>query len=193
MSKSLGNVVDPIEIVDGLFLGKPDPLRYFLLRTGKMNSDAPFTLEGLKSCYNNELVGNLGNLLSRVFKKYSPEQMTLIPEIDRVNAPDLDDKLKDSEKRTDEFYGKFQFGQVADLVMDIISGTNRYISQVEPWKFSNARDHLHISSQISHVLKRTTAVLSPIIPESSELINAILKGQQSLPMKGGLFPRLING
>lgn len=84
MSKSLGNVVDPIEIVDGLFAGKADPLRYFLLRTGKMNSDSPFSADALQSCYNNELVGNLGNLISRIFKKYSPEEMASLTKMDRV-------------------------------------------------------------------------------------------------------------
>ena len=191
MSKSLGNVVDPIETIDNLFAGKSDPLRYFLLRTGRMNSDSPFSFESLQTCYNSELAGNLGNLISRVFKRYTREEMASIPVIDRLTISDLDDKLHKLEERTNELYYKFQFGQVADLAMDILSGANRHISQVEPWKFVDARDHLNVASQISHVLKRVNSILFPIIPESSELIKSIFTGQKALQnTTGGIFPRL---
>jgi methionyl-tRNA synthetase len=190
MSKSLGNVVDPIEIVDEIFSGRPDPFRYFLLRSGKMNSDAPFSLEALKNCYNNELVGNLGNLISRVFKKYSPEEMATIPEIDRPDDPELQGKLNCYTERSDQFYCQFQYGQVADISMDIVSAANRYISRIEPWKFTDARDHIHIASQISCILKQVSSHLSPIIPESSDLIDLIMRGRGIMPLKGGLFPRL---
>lgn len=193
MSKSLGNVVDPVGLVDNIFSGKPDPLRYFLLRTGKLNSDSPFSLDGFKTCYNNELVGNLGNLISRIFKKYSSDQIALIPEIDQLDSLNLSEKLQNFEEAKDEFYERFQFGHVADLAMHILSETNRYVSQIEPWKFKESRDQQHFASQISYILKRTTSVLSPLIPESSETINSILKGSRELStLGGGLFPRLLN-
>lgn len=190
MSKSLGNVVDPIEIIDEIFSGRPDPLRYFLLRTGKMNSDSPFSLDALKNCYNNELVGNLGNLISRVFKKYSPERMAAIPEIDKPDDPEIRGKLNFYAERSDQFYYQFQYGQVADVSMDILSSANRYISRIEPWKFTDARDHIHIASQISCILKQVSSIMAPIIPESCLLIDLIIKGKRSLLGKGGLFPRL---
>ena len=190
MSKSLGNVVDPIEIIDEMFSGRSDPLRYFLLRAGKMNSDSPFSLEALKNCYNNELVGNLGNLISRVFKKYTPEEMALIPEIDKPEDPELREKLNFYTERSDQFYYSFQYGQVADVSMDILSAANRFISRIEPWKFTDACDHLHVASQISCILKQVSSNMSPIIPEASESIDLIMKGRVSLSLKGGLFPRL---
>lgn len=190
MSKSLGNVVDPIQLIDETFSGQPDPLRYFLLRTGKMNSDAPFSLDALYSCYNNELVGNLGNLLSRVFKKYAAKEMQMMPEIDRPEDSELLEKLFSFHERSDQFYDQFQFGQVADMSMDVLSAANRYISRIEPWKFTDPRDHLHVASQISCVLKQVVSSIAPIIPEASESIESILKGRAPLPLKGGLFPRL---
>ena len=192
MSKSLGNAIDPVEIVDEMFSGKCDPLRFYLLRTGKMNSDSAFSFEGLQTCYNNELVGNMGNLISRVFKRYNPEEISLIPEVDHVEDVDLERKLKNLQIRSDEFYDQFQFGQVVDLSMDILSAANRYISRVEPWKFKDSRDHVHLSAQISHILKQVSFNLSPIIPESSEFVDLMLKGKKMLPVKGGLFPRLMN-
>lgn len=190
MSKSLGNVVDPIEIIDEMFSGQPDPLRYFLLRTGKMNSDSPFSFQSLQNCYNNELVGKLGNLISRVFKKYTIEEMALIPEIDKPGNQELTEKLNKFDERSDQFYDQFQFGQVADMSMDVLSAANRYISRIEPWKFTDPRDHLHVASQISCILKSVSSNLSPIIPETSESIDLIMKGKRPLPAKGGLFPRL---
>lgn len=191
MSKSLGNVVDPIQLMDETFSGRPDPLRYFLLRTGKMNSDAPFSLDALYNCYNNELVGNLGNLISRVFKKYTVNEMSLIPEIDRPEESELREKLTNFSERSDQFYDQFQFGQVADMSMDALSVANRYISRIEPWKFTDPRDHLHVASQISCILKQVLNTISPIVPEASESIESILKGRTPSPAKGGLFPRLI--
>lgn len=190
MSKSLGNVVDPAEIVDEMYSGRPDPLRYFLLRTGKMNSDAPFSLDALRNCYNNELVGNLGNLISRAFKKYSPKEMAAIPEIDKPEDPELQGKLNFYSERSDQFYYQFQYGQVADVSMDILSAANRYISRIEPWKFTDARDHIHIASQISCILKQVSSIMTPIIPESCHLLDYFLKGRLPLPIIGGLFPRL---
>ena len=193
MSKSLGNVVDPIEIIDSLFTGEADPLRYFLLRTGKMNSDSPFSLDSLQSCYSNELVGNLGNLISRMFKKYSPEEMSSLIKMDRVEDPELNAKLQIFDDKSNEFYDQFQFNQVADLSMDIVSSANRFISQIEPWKFTDPRDHIHVASQISHIVGKVSANLAPIIPDSSKLIEQILKGQKPLAGKiGGLFPRILN-
>lgn len=68
MSKSLGNVVDPVTVIRDAFHGDADPLRYFLLRTGRLDADGHFDLAALKDCYHRELVGTLGNLVSRVFK-----------------------------------------------------------------------------------------------------------------------------
>lgn len=190
MSKSLGNVVDPIQTIDEMFAGQPDPLRYFLLRTGKMGSDAPFSLDSLKKCYNNELVGNLGNLISRVFKKYTPNEMSLIPDIDKPENPELQGKLIKFEERADYFYSQFQFVQVSEMAMDVLSAANRYITQVEPWKFTDKRDHLHVATEISFFIKQVASILSPIIPKSSELIESIRRGRSALPSNGGIFPRL---
>lgn len=191
MSKSLGNVVDPSGLIDGLFACKPDPLRYFLLRTGKLNSDSPFSSDGLKSCYNSELVGNLGNLISRVFKRYLLEEMGTLSVVDRTEDGDLNEKISWLEVRSDEAYDQFQFGVVADLSMDVLSSANRYISKIEPWKFTDPLDHEHVASQIAHLIRKVTCNLSPIIPESAEAVDLVFRGKKALPLKGGLFPRLV--
>ena len=193
MSKSLGNVVDPIEIIDDIFSGHADPLRYFLLRSGKMNSDAPFSLDALQTCYNNELVGNLGNLISRIFKKYTTEEMASLTKMDRVEDQDLNIKLKVFDDKVNELYDQFQFAQIADQSMDILSFTNGYVSRAEPWKFTDPRDHIYIASQISYIISKVSDNLSPIIPEASQMIEQIMNGKESLTSKiGGLFPRILN-
>ena len=192
MSKSLGNIVDPIELIDSHFSGQPDPLRYFLLRTGKLNSDSPFNFENFFAVYNNELVGNLGNLISRIFKKYSASEMNKINNLDIDLDLDLDlkSKIKNLNERSDELYDQFQYGQVADLSMDVLNAANRFVSRVEPWKFTDPRDHLHVASQISSIIFQVSSNLSSIIPDSSNYIKSILNGSLKLPERGGLFPRI---
>lgn len=193
MSKSLGNVVDPIEIIDDIFAGQADPLRYFLLRSGKMNSDSPFSMEALKSCYNNELVGNLGNLISRMFKKYTAEEMASLTRIDRVEDQHLNSKLNNFDDEINELYDQFHFNQVADLSMDIISSANGFVSKIQPWKFTDSRDHFHVASQIAFIISKVSNSLFPIIPGASESIQQIIKGKKSLASQvGGVFPRILN-
>lgn len=193
MSKSLGNVVDPVDLVDGLFSGNCDPLRYYLLRTGKMNSDSPFSRESLRDCYNNELVGNLGNLLSRVFKRLSLDEMS---RVSQMTGECPDDEITGiagllCNDRINDLYYKFQYAQVADLAMEALSSANRYISAVEPWKFSKTDSYFHTAAQISRILKRVTSVLSPMIPESTARIDSILRAERGFPTaSGGIFPRI---
>lgn len=191
MSKSLGNVVDPGELIHDTFsfsTPSADPLRYFLLRTGKLNSDCPFTQRGLVDCYNNELAGNLGNLMSRVFKKYSVSDFDQLKDC-KINDPELKSKLVGFEDRCDSLYDRFQFPQVADLGMDLLNTANRYISRVEPWKIKDPIDHLNVAGNISELLKVFSRSIEPIIPETSLRIIQILHGTDNIPTSG-IFPRI---
>lgn len=77
--------------------------------------------------------------------------------------------------------------------MDIISSANRLVSKIEPWKFTDTRDHLQVASQISYIVSKVSENISPIIPESSELIDQIIKGKKPLASKiSGIFPRILN-
>ena len=64
MSKSLGNILDPIEIIENYGI---DQLRYYLIKDVSLGNDGSISMENLKNCINNDLANNYGNLCQRVF------------------------------------------------------------------------------------------------------------------------------
>ncbi|MEK7095262.1 MAG: methionine--tRNA ligase [Patescibacteria group bacterium] len=163
MSKSIGNTVDPLEIIKEY---GTDALRYFVLREVHPFEDSPFTMEKFKESYNAHLANGLGNLVSRVMKMAETNEIRL----DHNFVPQKD-------PRHEEFYASFEINRVCDDIWLRIQHADKFIQDNQPFKVIKT-DEQKGKEQISYLLTQIAEIeflLRPILPQTSEKIAQALK------------------
>ena len=171
MSKSLGNVLDPVEIVKKYGI---DPVRYYLLREIPSTGDGDFSIAKLEARYNGDLANNLGNLVSRVAKLSE----TLL----RGSTPQLDsavlEQIEKTKKEYHESIKKFKLHEALAHLWELFTFANVYINEKAPWKTGDAG----AVASTAHLIQEGAKLLEPFLPETAQ---KILSGT-----KGSLFPKL---
>eukprot|EP00943_MAST-04B_sp_MAST-4B-sp1_P009035 g9035.t1 len=188
MSKSIGNVVDPIELFESYGV---DPVRYFLLRDGNISNDGDFSSENLELRRDVELADTLGNLLTRATgKAMLPNGLVLPSPVPLNEFLEEDLRLRKSAERlfhiVPEYYDQFEFGNVIFEIMNVLRDTNRYFTMMEPWairkRVKNAIRNGENGAEMDakradtivyntlEVLRICTLLLQPIVPKISENI-----------------------
>ncbi len=159
MSKTLGNTVDPRDIVEEY---GTDALRYFLLREISSFEDSPFTIERFKDSYNSGLANGLGNLVSRVLTMSEKYEVSYI-------ASDV--------KYEDEHLKNFDIKKYMDKVWDKIQTADKTIQEKEPYKLFKTELELakDIVSELCTDLSIIANMLLPVMPETAEKILHLLK------------------
>ena len=163
MSKSIGNVVNPNEIVKEY---GTDALRYFLLREISSFEDSPFTMERFKEAYNSGLANGLGNLTSRILT-LSEKYLEKCPEIPE----------KSDFKEYFSFFEKFDIKQAMDFVWNEIGELDKFIQTTEPFKVVKV-DEKKGKELISDMVVRLYTIarmLNPIMPETNILLKKLIK------------------
>ena len=189
MPKSLGNVVDPLTIINDTFAGDPDPLRYFLLRTGRIDADGQFGMDALKECYERELVGSLGNLISRVFKANSATEAMNEEETDFKEPadPQISDAIHQFREQVAKHFDNVKLSGVADCLQGLLGSGNAFLSRWQPWKEPSRWPHCRHT--ISALLQAALPVIGSFTPGAAVKIESILRAGQPV-RPGGIFPRL---
>lgn len=175
MSKSLGNVIDPEEL---LLTYGADPLRYYLTRYLAITQDAPFNKEELELRINADLANDFGNLVNRVlalahkqgFSKISLAQ--LLEPKDKQLIQLVQTCFAEAEQEMSRYY----FHQAYAAILRLVAGINRYFHETEPWKVvktDSARFEAIIATTCA-ALYGATLALWPVMPESMEKVLAVL-------------------
>ena len=166
MSKSKGNVVDPLEMIEKYGV---DPYRYFLLREVPFGLDGIFSEEALITRLNNDLANDLGNLVYRTLTMMEKYFGGKIPE--GKGGKDL--KNGSLLQSVDEKMGRLQFDGALVLIWELIREANRFIEESAPWKIAKAKETKTLSSvlyTLLETLKAVSLLTYPFIPETAERI-----------------------
>lgn len=175
MSKSLGNVIDPVPLIDTY---GSDALRYFLLSEIQLGKDGNFTLPGFIQRVNTDLANDLGNLLNRtvaMVNKYHDGRLTNVGDLD-----DLDKDMSSMAIRTAKDYEEqmeaMELNKAIRTVWTFISRTNKYIDETMPWALAKSEaveDQKRLQSVMYHLAEalRIIAILvSPILTKGAPKI-----------------------
>jgi methionyl-tRNA synthetase len=208
MSKSLGNVIDPLEVTEKF---GADAMRYYVLREMNPFADGDFTVEKLAGRYRSDLGNDLGNLLNRAISMIGRYRDGVIPNSSWSDAGELENELAEAlgvASAKAEMAMEAYDPQAALLaIWEAISTANTYVEQSAPWNISKAERAGEIPpgrlDTVLHALAitlgRLAQLLAPFLPETadkmaaqlgSELLDVLPCGGQRVGMPEVMFPRI---
>ena len=187
MSKSLGNVVDPLGLIEEYGV---DPVRYYLMREMVLGQDASFTIESFIKRYNSDLANDFGNLLSRISNLLKKFFDSRIPQDEDDSAEGLDVKSKAVETVAIvwEKIEVMRVNEAIEIILQFVRSINKYIETKAPWKL--AKEEPKIAGKVlftaAEALRVSAILLSPIMPNRTQTVLETLGATESGLDWGGL-------
>ena len=205
MSKSLGNALDPIDLINTYGL---DPIRYFLLREIPFGNDGDFSKSSLITRMNSDLANNYGNLVQRVLSFINKVCDAKVPK--SGNILPADQALLDSVDLLDTLRRHIDncaLNKVCETLWSAIAEANRYIDEHKPWSLKTS-DPIRMNTilyVLAELIRKVAILTQPLVPEASQKILdqlavspehrqfkdldfALIEGSD-LPIPFGVFPR----
>ncbi|MBI2003396.1 MAG: methionine--tRNA ligase [Parcubacteria group bacterium] len=172
ISKSLGNVVDPFELVKKYGV---ETVRYFLLREIPSDGDGDFSIERLEARYNADLANNLGNLVSRVVALIEKSFGGSFSYHRKLVSKEIDNKVIETWKKYNENINNFKLHIALENVFSLVDFANLYIDEHKPWSLGEQPERLNeVMTNLVVILLNVAWLLKPFLPGTSDRIFSIL-------------------
>ena len=208
MSKSIGNVVKPLDIADEYGV---DSLRYYLMRNMVLGQDSSFSINSFIERYNSDLANDYGNLVNRIFMLLDKFFNNKIPEPGDYTTIDLDliGQTKSTVKSAINNFDDLKIHDAIENSISIFRSINKFLEVKEPWKTAKINNNAKSDSATtlylcSEIMRIGTTLLYPIMPSKTQSVLKSLNlkdnfdtnfgllehGLQVKPIKN-IFPRIV--
>jgi methionyl-tRNA synthetase len=185
MSKTLGNVIDPLQLVHQYGV---DAFRYYIYRHIPTYTDGDFSMQRFEAAYNGELADELGNAVSRTAAMITKYQQGMIGEIPEP---------KHDIAAYSEAMENFRFDRAMDEVWEQVRGLNQYIDEEKPWLIASPKkgepdsEHLReVLANCASSLLEISAMSKPFMPRTAAAIESVFASGIIKPLATTLFPKL---
>ena len=177
ISKSLGNIVEPLELID---VYGSDAVRYWMARAISFGQDGSASIEGIRERYENELANDLGNLLSRTTAMIAQYRDGSLRQGDAEPPLDLAGLGADVAERLD----RFDVTGALDAVWERVRALNQYVTAEAPWQLAkDDANHARLDGVLYNLVDGMTALavaLAPFMPETAPRILSALNQSEDL-------------
>jgi methionyl-tRNA synthetase len=166
MSKSIGNIVDPLEVTAKYNLSDNDAIRYYLLSNALLGKDANFSEDDFVNKVDADLANNLGNLLNRTLSMLIKYNDGRIP--DATNRNELSKLCEETKKAVKKEFQDYQIGNACNLIIKLVDNANKYVNDQQPWSKAKEPEKmpecLAILYNVLETLRWVSIMIEPVVP-----------------------------
>ena len=187
MSKSLGNVIDPLELIESYGV---DPVRFYLMKEMVLGHDSNFSMDSFIKCYNSDLANDFGNLLSRVSNLVNKFYNGSLVEGEDLSEDGLAIK-KNAKETIDEvskLMDEMKINDAIERVLQFVRNVNKFLELTAPWKVvkTDLKRAGRILFTAAESLRVISLLFSPIMPNRAKSVLNILNSKDKAVYWGGL-------
>jgi len=190
MSKTLGNVINPFDLIKTY---GADSLRYYLLRELPASEDGDFSMEKFTNRHNGDLANGLGNFSARTLSLASKSTFKINSKTLKSNNASINKKIELTRKKVGQKIEQFKFNEALNAIWDLISFGDNYVNKNKIWAIKDEKIKSQKILDLVVILKNTAEMLAPFLPATSEKILKNIKISKNIlkTTKGEiLFPRI---